>query len=224
MCLSGSSHWNRRAQRGSCVLPGKRWGWSRAAVAAAAAGAWCGGGDTRSSSSIWRWSPKPTRTLQWVKDQHSHVMVPVELWQNGKKVLMWLFSSYCKIRMFYCTSLWGYYIKCLLLTQILEITYCQHLVLTKWIIHMRLYCLHACAALCILWHSINSIITGRSKAVISLREIDNRFIISKFFSLEHPLIWHHSCITCWTSSLWEAYLANVSNILLQPSSKINSRE
>lgn len=108
VCLSGSSHWSRRAQRGSCVLPGKRWGWSRAAVAAAAAGAWCDGGDTRSNSSIWRWSPKPTKTLQWVKDQHSHVMVPVELWQNGeKKVLMWLFASYRKIRMFYCTSLQG---------------------------------------------------------------------------------------------------------------------
>ena len=105
VCLSGSSHWSRRAQRGSCVLPGKRWGWSRAAVAAAAAGVWCGGGDTRSSSSIWRWSPKPAKTLQWVKDQNGNgkkndcLLVIVKL---SQKVTNWPKRE----KMFYCTSLW----------------------------------------------------------------------------------------------------------------------
>ncbi len=77
VCLSGSSYWSRRAQRGSCVLRGKRWGWSRAAAVAAAVGVWCGDGDTHSSSSKWRWSPKPTKTLQWEEDQHCHVMFTV---------------------------------------------------------------------------------------------------------------------------------------------------
>lgn len=63
VCVGGS-YWSRRAQRGSCALPGRRWGWSRVAAAAAAAGVWCGGGDTHSSSSGWRWWPRPTRTLQ----------------------------------------------------------------------------------------------------------------------------------------------------------------
>lgn len=59
-----SSYWSRAGQRGSCVLHGKQWGWSHVAAAAAVSGVWCDGGDTRSSSSEWRWSPKPSKTLQ----------------------------------------------------------------------------------------------------------------------------------------------------------------
>lgn len=70
MWWSGSSYWSRVGQRGSCALRGRRWGWSRVAAAAAAGGVWCGGGDTRSSSSEWRWSPTPSKTLQ---DTNRHI-------------------------------------------------------------------------------------------------------------------------------------------------------
>lgn len=66
----GSSYWSRVGQQGSCALHGRRWGWSRVAAAAAAGGVWCAGGDTRSSSSEWRWSPKPSKTLQ---DTNRHI-------------------------------------------------------------------------------------------------------------------------------------------------------
>lgn len=64
MWWCGSSYWSRVGQQGSCALHGRRWGWSRVAAAAAAGGVWCAGGDTRSSSSEWRWSPRPSKTLQ----------------------------------------------------------------------------------------------------------------------------------------------------------------
>lgn len=69
----GRAYWSKRAQRGSCVLHGKQWGWSRAAVVAAVVCVWCGDDDIHSSSLKWRWLPTPTKTLKSEEEQFSLV-------------------------------------------------------------------------------------------------------------------------------------------------------